>query len=313
MTDVKTVCDYLLNNDNFIILMHSSPDGDAVGSAYGLCRALTKLGKNVMCACADDIPLRYSYMTEDFGKGGFTPEHVVAVDLADTKLLHALEPVYGGRIELCIDHHVSNNIDCPLKLLRAEASAACEVMYDVIERLGCGFDEGIANCLYTGIATDTGCFKFTNTSANTHIIAAKLIEKGADCGTINRIMFDTKSRARLEIEKMAYDGIEYHLDDRCALLTVTKQMQEMTTPDELEGITALTRQIEGIEVGVTMRYQGEDKYKISVRTVEPIDASKICARLGGGGHTRAAGCEVDLSVDKAKDVILESVRKELGI
>ena len=313
MTDVKTVCDYLLSNDNFLILMHASPDGDAIGSGYGLCRALTKLGKRVKCACSDAIGQRYSYMTEGYGEGDFEPEHVIAVDLADTKLLDSLEPEYAHKIELCIDHHISNKLDCPHKLLIAEAAAACEIIYDVIEGLGCEFDAGIADCLYTGIATDTGCFKFTNTTANTHIVAAKLIEKGADYGRINRIMFDTKSRARIEVERIALESIQYYLDNKCAVLTVTKQMQDMTTPDELEGITALTRQIEGVEIGVTLRYKGENRYKISVRTIEPIDASSICARLGGGGHTRAAGCEVNLPVDEAKKVILESVKKELGI
>lgn len=252
-------------------------------------------------------------MTDCVTPDAFEPEHVISVDLADTKLLGSLLPIYGDRIELSIDHHYSNRIECPIQLLDAEASAASEVLYDVIHGLGCGIDKEIAACLYTGIATDTGCFKFTNTSPKTHRIAADLIELGANHGEINRIMFDTKSRGRLNVERMALDSIEFYFNDRCALIVITEQMQAMTTPDELEGITALTRQVEGVKVGLTFRHRGENNYKVSVRTLEPIDASAICARLGGGGHMRAAGCELNMSLEDAKRAMLDAVKAEMEL
>ncbi len=313
MTDIRTVAEWLKANDNYVILMHASPDGDAVGSGYGLCRALIKLGKRVRCLCDDPIPARYGYMLSGVSSDEFEPEHVIAVDLADTKLLGSLQEGYADKIELCIDHHISNRICCPMLLLDGNASAACEVMYDLILELGCRIDADIAACLYTGIATDTGCFKFSNTSASTHIVAARLIDAGAPHAEINRVMFDTKSRARLEVERMVLDSIEYHFDNRCAIITVTDGMQNMTTPDDLEGITSLSRQIEGVEVGLTFRHRGPDKYKVSVRTLESVDASAICARLGGGGHMRAAGCEVELPINEAKKAVLKAVAEEMGI
>lgn len=313
ITDIRTVCDWLKENDDYVILMHASPDGDAIGSAYGLCRALNQLGKRARCECHDPIPARYSYMTDGIGAEEFVPRHVIAVDLADTKLLGGLREVYGDRIELCIDHHISNRIPCPMLLLNGDAAAACEVMCGVIDALGCRMETDIAACLYTGIATDTGCFKFTNTTASTHAVAARLIEAGAPSGTINRLLFDTKSRARLEVERTVLDSIEYYFDDRCALIVVTESMQAITTPDELEGITSLTRQIEGVEVGLTFRYRGPDRYKVSVRTVECADASDICGRLGGGGHMRAAGCELNLPLEEAKRAMLAAVAEELKI
>lgn len=310
MTDRKSVCAWLKENDNYAILMHASPDGDAVGSAYGLKRMLNILGKRAVCLCADPIPPQYDLLTQG-AEETFAPRHVIAVDLADVKLLGSLEAVWGDRIELCIDHHVSNRVECGMLVLDGAASAACEVLFELAQTLGVEVDAEIAACLYTGIATDTGCFKFTNTSAKTHEIAARLIEAGAPYGEINRIMFDTKSRARLEVERMALESMEYHFDDRCALIVVTEEMEAMTTPGELEGITALTRQVEGVQVGLTFRYKGPDRYKVSVRTVEPIDASAICGRLGGGGHLRAAGCELNLSLAEAKKAALASVAQEL--
>lgn len=311
MTELQDVCRWLKGHDDYAILMHASPDGDAVGSAYALCRALEEMGKRARCLCSDAIPPRYDYMTVGVGLGDFAPEHVIAVDLADTKLLGNLEAEYGERIELCIDHHVSNRIDCPMTVLDGDASAACEVLFELIGALGVAIDAEIAACLYTGIATDSGCFKFTNTSARTHEVAASLIRAGAPFGEINRIMFDTKSRARLEVERMALDSIEYHFDGRCALIVVTKDMQDMTTPDELEGITALTRQIEGVEVGLTFRYKEPDRYKVSARTLDSVNASAICARLGGGGHLRAAGCELAMPLEQAKKAMLAAVAEEL--
>ena len=271
---------------------------------------LRALGKQAKCLCGDVIPSRYDYLKDADGPD-FEPRHVIAVDLADVKLLGTLQAEWGSKIELCIDHHISNRIDCPLLLLDGAASAACEVLYALAMAMGITLDAGMAACLYTGIATDTGCFKFTNTSAKTHEVAARLIEAGAPYGEINRVMFDTKSRARLEVERMALESIEYHFNDRCALTVITREMEEMTTPDELEGITALTRQIEGVEVGLTFRYKGPDRYKISARTLESVNASAICARLGGGGHRQAAGCELTMPLAQAKAAMLDAVAQEL--
>ena len=310
MTDLQKAAAWLAENDDYAILMHASPDGDAIGSAYGLKKMLNALGKRAACFCADSIPRQYDLLDLD-GQDGFVPRHVVAVDLADVKLLGSLEAEWGGRIELCIDHHPSNRVACDLLVLDGAASAASEILYDLAGALGVAVDEGIAACLYTGIATDTGCFKYTNTSVKAHETAARLIEAGAPYGEINRIMFDTKSRARLEVERLALESIEFHFDDRCALIVVTEEMEAMTTPGDLEGITALTRQVEGVLVGLTFRYKGPDRYKVSARSVEPVDASAICASLGGGGHLRAAGCELCLPLAEAKETMLAAVKREL--
>lgn len=310
MTELKKVCDYLIQNDDYLILMHGTPDGDAVGSAYALCRALRALGKRADCDCCDPIPSRYGFMVEGVEKTGHTPIHVLTVDVADPKLLGGLRKEYEGRIELAIDHHASNVGYATLSYVRAEAAAACEVIYDVICALGVEIDKKIAECLFTGIATDTGCFKFSNTTANTHRVAAKLIECGIDAGEINRIMFDTKSFARLELEKKVLENMEMLDDGKIALILLTAEMQASVTQDELEGINALSRQIEGVQAGVTIREKEVNRFKASVRTYE-LDASAICKKLGGGGHIRAAGCELKMPYNEAREAILAAVREEL--
>ncbi len=311
MTDLKKVCDYLIQNDDYLILMHGSPDGDAVGSAYALCRALRALGKKADCACCDPIPSRYGYMLEGVENIGHSPLHVITVDVADPKLLGGLRQDYEDKIELVIDHHASNVEYAELSLVKPDAAAACEVIYHVICALGVAIDKKIAECLFTGISTDTGCFKFSNTTAETHRIAASLIERGIDAGEINRIMFDTKSYARIELEKKVLENMELLDGGKIAVIVVTAEMQASVTQDELEGINALGRQIEGVVAGVTIREKEPNRYKASVRTHHPVDASVICKKLGGGGHIRAAGCELKMPYDQAKATIVAAVREEL--
>ncbi len=311
MTDVKQVCDYLKQNDDYLILMHGSPDGDAIGSAYSLCRALRALGKKADCACCDPIPSRYGFIVNEVQPIGHTPKHVLTVDVADPKLLGSLRKEYEDRIELAIDHHASNVAYADISLVKADAAAACEVIYYIIVALGVEIDTKIAECLFTGIATDTGCFKFSNTTAETHRIAADLIERGIDAGEINRIMFDTKSITRLDLERKVIEGMDVLDDGKITVISLSAEMQAEATPDDLEGINALSRQIEGVVAGITIREKETNRFKISVRTYDPIDASAVCKKLGGGGHIRAAGCELKMPYDDAKATVLAAVREEL--
>ena len=165
----------------------------------------------------------------------------------------------------------------------------------------------------TGLSTDTGCFKFTNTTARTHIVAAKLMEAGANTVKLNSLLFENKSRSRIALERFALENLEYYFEGRCALICLTREQIEASgvEPSELEGITAIPRMIEGVEVGLTMRQQPSGSYKASIRTTLGVDASAIAAHLGGGGHKQAAGCEILGSTDNAKAALLSEVEKVL--
>ena len=171
----------------------------------------------------------------------------------------------------------------------------------------------IANCLYTGVATDTGCFRFTNTTARTHMAAARIMEAGADAETLNERLFESRYHARLTAERMALESLEYFFDDRCALICLTWDQIEASgvAGAELEDLTSLPRSIEGVDVGLTFRQQRDGSFKISIRTAGAVNACNIARRLGGGGHARAAGCEISGNPDNDKHAVLEEVRKEL--
>ena len=310
--DVKECASLLKEFDNFLILSHKHPDGDTLGSAFALKRALDSLGKKSMVRCNDEIHPKFSYLWEGIDNSDIEFDKIIAVDVADSKLLGAdFEAKYGDKVFLCIDHHMSNR-EFAENLLLEDKAAASAVIYEVICELGVEFTPEMAGCVYTGLATDTGCFMFSNTTPETHRIAAKVMEKGADYTLINRLMFETKTFSYLKLEQMAVASIENYFDGRVAMMTLTQEMFNKSGSDESEcdGIASLPRKIEGVKIGITIREQKNGKYKVSLRTVEPYDAAKICAKFGGGGHNRAAGCEFDCSLTETKQQLLDFIKAE---
>ena len=314
MIDTATAVRLLQGMEDVAILCHKSPDGDTLGCGFALLYALQRLGKRAVVLCKDPLPDRYAYLGEGtHTEPPFVPKAVVAVDTASDALLGEPLQLYAGRVDLCIDHHAGNSGYAEFTLLDGSAAAAAELLYEVICAMHVEITPHIADCLYTGLSTDTGCFKFSSTKASTHITAAKLMEAGAHVEELNTLLFDTKSRERMEAERIARNHLEYHLDGRCALIYLTRDEieQSRVDPADLEELTSLPISIEGVKVGLTLRQQPGGSYRISVRTAKGVDACAIARRLGGGGHTRAAGCELLGNLDNAKSAILSEVEAVL--
>lgn len=305
---LQEVCDFLKSHNDYLILTHASPDGDTLGSGFALMQILIALGKNAKVLCPDGIPPKFEFLVKT-PVVDFKEQTIIAVDIADPKLLGMACEQYEDKVELCIDHHVSNIKYSKSLFLDSTSAAACEIIYTIAIALGVEINKDIANALYTGIATDTGCFKYSNTTAKTHSITAKLFEAQIDATEINRAMFETISCARLEIERMALETIDFRFNGKCAIISITADMIEKTKCDksDLEGVTAMARTIEGVVVGVTLRENQRGKVKVSVRTHDPIDACAICSNLGGGGHPRASGCEIVGDIEHAKQEIIRYV------
>lgn len=313
MITLESAAKTILSKDKILILTHRSPDGDTIGSGYALAMALRKLGKSVKVDCTDPFPEKYSYFTDKLEKLEFDEEFVVSVDIADTKLLGEKLSDYADKIDLCIDHHGSNTKYAKEYYVEASAAAAAQVIAKLIRLMNVEFDKDIANAIYTGITTDTGCFRYTNVTAETHRIAADMIDCGAESGMINRLMFETKSRSRLEIERRVMDSIQFYLDGRCAIAYATIDMMKESgaVDSDMEGVSSLPRQIEGVMAGITLREKNNGKFKVSVRTTDELDASAICANFGGGGHKAAAGCMITGTLNEAIEQIIEVVRQAL--
>lgn len=310
--DAKKAADFLRENDNYLILMHASPDGDTLGSGSALCLALQRLGKRAKAVCPDKIPHRFDYLFAGIDKADFEPENVVCVDIADTKLLGEMKAV-GDAAKLVIDHHATHREYAEMAFIEPESAAACELIYAVINELGVTVDEEIASCLYTGIATDTGCFKFSNVTPRTHVIAADLIEKGANFERINYVMFVEKTRGRIRLEQEALNRVKFFGDGKIAVLTVPLALVNSISDideDDIGALSAIPREISGVEVGICVKEKKEGVFKASLRTSDNVDAAEIAQRFGGGGHARAAGCSFNgMTLEKSVETIVEACLK----
>ena len=312
MTIEETV-GFLRACEDALILIHQSPDGDCVGAGFALYRMLRAMGKRARVVCPDPIPSRYDFLkAEDMPE--FEPKCVISTDVADLQLLGGLREQYEGHIDLCIDHHISNTDYAARTCVNPQASAACEVMYEIALCAGIPITDELATCLYTGIATDTGCFKYENTSARAHeIVAALMREHPIGYALINRNMFDVKSRGRLRMEHAVTDIMEFYLDGRCTVISITQDiLREMNEdPADLDGVAGLPLQVEGVEVGVTIKEKSEGLYKISMRSANQANVSRICCGFGGGGHVKAAGCAISGTLEEVKQTVVAAVKQEL--
>lgn len=313
MITLNEAATLLCENDNFHILTHRYPDGDTLGCAYALCFALRTMGKCANVIVNGALPSKFEYLAENYVDQDFVCDYVVSVDVAAPSLLGEYEEIYKDKIDLCIDHHGSNSMVADNICVEASCAAACEIIYVLLKAMKVEMTRDICNAIYTGISTDTGCFCYTNTTAQTHHIAAEIIDLGCDFEKINRINFETKTRAKLKMERMVYDTMEFYCGGKCAIIYTTIAMQKAlgAGDDEMEGLASIPRQIEGVKMGITMREKEDGTFKVSVRTNDGISASDFCAQFGGGGHAAASGCSIKGDLATVKYMLIKAAEKAL--
>lgn len=312
MINLYELSGYLKEHDNYEILTHAYPDGDTLGSGFALCLALQQIGKNAR-VITTNIPSKFTYLLKGVKEQDFEAETIISTDVAADSLLGSNMEKYAGRIDVCIDHHGSNTITAKEKFVDRFAAANCEIIYKLFRRMNVKITEQIADCLYTGISTDTGCFRYTNTTSETMRVAAQLMDFGCNTEYINKVMFETKSKTKIQIEHAVYDTMTYCADGRCAIIYTTLDMFKSLDvgDDEMEGLASIPRQIEGVLMGITMREKEGGFFKISVRTNCGINASEFCSQFGGGGHPAAAGCTVEGTLDEVRNKLIEAAEKVL--
>lgn len=312
MINLYELSKFFESHDNFEILTHAYPDGDTLGSGFALCLALQQKGKNAR-VITTNIPSKFAYLTRGVEQQDFEAQTIISTDVAADTLLGSNMGSYIGRIDVCIDHHGSNTITAKEKFVDRFAAANCEIIYKLFQRMNVKITREIADCLYTGISTDTGCFRYTNTTADTMRVAASLMDFGCDTEYINKVMFETKSKTKIQIEHAVYNTMTYCADGRCAIIYTTLDMLKQLDvgDDEMEGLASIPRQIEGVLIGITMREKEEGFFKISVRTNGNINASDFCQQFDGGGHPAAAGCAIEGSLDEVRNKLIKAAEEVL--
>ena len=307
----KQTAALLQERDNILILTHKRPDGDTVGCAVGLCHALRQLGKTVWVLHNPDTSDRFTdYFEGVIAPKGYEPDFVVSVDVAALNMLPANAKVYENRIDLAIDHHPSNVGFGKENCIEADKAACGEIVYKICKYFG-KLTPAVALPLYVAVSTDTGCFVYSNTSANTHRVAAALLSVGIDYTKVNKRHFRTKSMKRMKLESMLLAGMHYYEEYAAVVVTITLSMLEQlgATEEDLEDIAAFIGQMEGVRHAVTIRELKPGECKLSVRTAADLNASAVCALLGGGGHAAAAGCTIHATPEEAEIAIMDAVKQ----
>lgn len=274
------------------VLRHIRPDGDAIGSQYGLVLGLRQLGINAQPLHADPVPADYAYVTdkvptEDIGEAPY-----IAVDSMTPARLGSFE---NTPVEFCIDHHQRNSISAPYKYVEADASACTEMVLRVLLAMGVEITQEIAHFLYIGLLTDTNCFRARSTNATAMADAALLAGCGIDISGIARRHVFYKSAKRIEAEKCLRNTQRYTCNDRVLSCMITwDDFTRIGIDDsQLEGINTLIEEIEGPALAIVLRERAAGICRFSVRAEEGLNASEICKCFNGGGHADAAGCDIE--------------------
>lgn len=313
--DYREAAEFLKAHDNYLVLTHKRPDGDTIGCAAGLCRALRALGKTAHILPNEDATtLLAGYLEGLTAPEGFTPDTVVSTDVATENLLPDNALPYKGRIDLAIDHHPSNEFFAKETCLEADKAACGEIIWKICGELGV-MNAGIAAPLYVAVATDCGCFVYANTTPHTHRAAAALMEQGIDFRALNKRHFRTKSLPRMKLEGLILQNMRLYHGGTVAVAGVSLDMmaQAGATSEDTDDIAAFLGQIEGVLHTATIREHEGGECRISVRTkADLLNATKVCARLGGGGHKAASGCTVKGTVAEAERAILAAIDDQLA-
>ena len=303
---------WLRAHDRYLILTHKRPDGDTIGCAAALCRGLRGLGKTAhICPGTGETHLFTPYLEGLLAPEGYEPDTVVSVDIAARGLFtKSGEPWLERGVDLAIDHHPSQEFFARETCLDAGRAACGEIIYEILNELG-QVNTETAVPLYVAVSTDTGCFQYGNTTADTHRVAAALMATGMDVFPLNKRHFRTKTWARLQVERLIVERMHRYEDGKIAVAPVSLSLMDEAgaTEEDMEDIAAFLGQIEGVETSVTIRELEDGACKLSVRTSGGLNATKVCALLGGGGHAAAAGCTINGTLEQAESAILDAIRQ----
>ena len=311
--ELAAAAELLRRHDRYCLITHRRPDGDTLGCAGALCHALRRLGKTAFVYPNADITETYLPFLQPYHPEGEVPEGAfnIAVDVADPGMVCT---GFSGEIGLWLDHHPGRGAAREPGVIRPDHAACGELVLELIELLLGAPDREEADLLYMAVSTDTGCFRYANTTAATHRAAAVLMDAGADAARLNKLLFRTKRLARLTLEGMICSTLRSWRNGELNAAVVTLEMLRASgaVEDDCEDLAGIVGQVAGNRVGITIRElsAAPARCKVSLRTDGGVDAARVCARFGGGGHRMASGCELPLGPEETLSAVLAAVEDE---
>ncbi|HEY0829125.1 MAG TPA: bifunctional oligoribonuclease/PAP phosphatase NrnA [Bacilli bacterium] len=312
---------FIEEHDNFLVVSHISPDGDAASSTFAMGWMLKQLNKSFTMINEGKIPDKFDYL---WGKDqvidysattvNASYKYVISVDCADFERIGKVKELFSGDVMLLnIDHHPTNDYFGAVNLIKDDAAATAELLYDLCENLQIPWQEDLAVCIYTGLMTDTGGFRYSNTTPKVMQIAAKLLQYGVNGHQLAEDLLEKLTLSHILLLKIALSSLTFSLNHKVGWICVTNADIEKTqaSHEDLEGLVNYPRNIEGIEVGLLFKEVDKTTVKVSFRSAGRVDVSLIAKELGGGGHMRASGCTVEGSMDQVIPQVLSLIERVL--
>ncbi|WHX51454.1 bifunctional oligoribonuclease/PAP phosphatase NrnA [Paenibacillus woosongensis] len=312
---------FLKDHDDFLVVSHVQPDGDAVSSTLVVGWLLSCLGKNYVMVNEGPIPQRMSYLLHSdrimdlsVTPLGKTYKHIICVDCADFRRVGKASEYFAPDAEILnIDHHPTNDGFGGINLIVPEAAATVQVLYELVKRLKFGLDRDVATALYTGLLTDTGGFRYSCTSPKVMAIASDLLAYGVDGPGLSQLLLEEMTLAQIRLLTRALNGLQMTEDGKIGWVTIDDEDMKLSGAihEDLEGIVNYPRNIQGVEVGLLFKVIDDNAVKVSMRSAGKVDVAAVAQSFGGGGHVRAAGVRMQGSLDEVVSQIVEQVKARL--
>jgi phosphoesterase RecJ-like protein len=314
---------FIRSQDDFVVVSHVNPDGDAISSTCAVGWLLDRLGKSYVLVNEDVVPPKFDYLayqskiaTADSdvyaqaSKGA-----IISVDCADFSRIGAPSHQFPAGIPMLnIDHHPTNDHFGTASLIQPTAAATCEILFELIQAFGFSLDREIANTLYTGLMTDTGGFRYANTTPGVMQIAADLLAAGAQGAVLSEKLLESMTYSQLDLLRRSLNQLQFSEDRRLAWMVITTEDIQEThaVNSDLEGLVNYARNVEGVEVGVLFKQVNEETYKLSMRSAGLVDVAKVAKMHGGGGHHRAAGVTMQGNLADIQARLFATLTEELN-
>ncbi|AIQ69380.1 DHH family phosphoesterase [Paenibacillus graminis] len=312
---------FLLEHDDYLVVSHIQPDGDAVSSTLVVGWLLSCLGKKYTMLNEGPIPQRMEYLWHageiaNLAEGDLPREysHIICVDCADFQRVGLTKRHFASdALIVNIDHHPTNNGYGYVNLIKPDAAATAEILFDLLKTFEVEWDIDVATALYTGLLTDTGGFRYSNTSPKVMAAVSELLELGVNGPMLAETLLEEMTLGQVKVLNRALSTLQLSPNGDIAWVSITPQdmLDCEAANEDLEGIVNYPRNIRGVEVGILFKVIHERAVKASFRSAGKVDVAALAQVFGGGGHTRAAGARIDATLEEAIPMVLQEVRRHL--
>ena len=314
---LDNILEEINNANSIVILTHENPDGDAVGSSLALYHALKAYGKNVE-VIIPEYSRTFNFLpgTNEIKKEGTYENYDLAIslDCASMDMLNGYVKYFeNAKTRVVIDHHGTNSMYGDLNFVNPDSPACAQILVVVLNYFKMEITKEIGTCILAGIITDTGGFKYSGVTAETFEFVAWLLNKGVNVSCVYRKVLQVRTKGNFELNRIASNRLEFLEDGKIAFTYITRDDEESVNAEtgDHEGIVDIGRDIEGVEVSIFIRETKTKGVKISLRSSEYVNVSDIALLFGGGGHPRAAGCNMQATIQQAKERIVNEVKANL--